>query len=79
MLSRFSCVQLFPILWTVAHQALLTMEFSGKNTGMGCHALLQWIFLKQELNPRFLSLLHCRQFLYHRATEETQADLSITD
>ena len=28
MLSRFSHVQLFATLWTVAHQALLSMEFS---------------------------------------------------
>ena len=28
MLSRFSCVQLFKILWTVAHQAPLFMGFS---------------------------------------------------
>ena len=33
----------------------------GKNTGVGCHALLQWVFLTQEFNP---SLLHCRQILY---------------
>ena len=35
---------------------------SGKNTGVGCHFLLQGIFLTQELNP---GLLHCRQILYH--------------
>ena len=29
---------------------------------MGCHFLLQGIFLTQELN---LGLLHCRQILYH--------------
>ena len=28
MLSRFSCVQLFAVLWTVACQAPLSMEFS---------------------------------------------------
>ena len=33
-----------------------------KNTGMGCHFLLQGIFPTQELN---LGLLHCRQILYH--------------
>ena len=33
----------------------------GKNTGVGCHGLLQGIFLTQELNP---GLLHCRQILY---------------
>ena len=34
---------------------------SGKNTGMGCHSLLQGIFLTQGLNP---GLLHYRQILY---------------
>ena len=34
----------------------------GKNTGVGCHDLLQKIFLTQGLNP---GLLHCRQILYH--------------
>ena len=33
-----------------------------KNTRMGCHALLQYIFLTQGLN---LGLLHCRQILSH--------------
>ena len=28
VLSRFSCVPLFATLWTVAHQALLSMGFS---------------------------------------------------
>ena len=35
---------------------------AGKNTGVGCHSLLQGIFLNQGSNP---SLLHCRQILYH--------------
>ena len=30
----------------------------GKNTGMGCHALLQGIFLTQGWNPWLLCLLH---------------------
>ena len=34
----------------------------GKNTDVGCHSLLQDIFLTQGLNP---GLLHCRQILYH--------------
>ena len=33
----------------------------GKNAGVGCHALLQGIFLIQGSNP---SLLHCRWILY---------------
>ena len=44
-LSRFLCLWYFP----------------GKNTGMGCHSLLQGIFPTQGLNP---GLLHCKQFLY---------------
>ena len=35
---------------------------SGRNTGVGCHSLLQGIFLTQGLN---LGLPHCRQILYH--------------
>ena len=30
----------------------------GKNTGVGCHAVLQGIFLNQGLNPHLLHLLH---------------------
>ena len=33
-----------------------------KNTGVGCHAVLQGIFPTQGSNP---GLLHCRQILYH--------------
>ena len=36
-------------------------DFPGKDTGVGCHFLLQGIFLSQGLNP---GLLHCRQTLY---------------
>ena len=34
----------------------------GKNTGVGCHALLQGIFTTQGLNS---GLSHCRRILYH--------------
>ena len=34
----------------------------GKNTGVGCHALLQRIFLAQGLNP---GLSYCGQILDH--------------
>ena len=37
-------------------------DFPGKNTGVGCHSLLQGIVLTQGSN---LGLLHCRQILYH--------------
>ena len=36
-------------------------DYPGYNTGLSNHALLQGIFLTQELN---LGLLHCRQILY---------------
>ena len=44
MLGCFSHVWLFVTPWTVAHKAPLSMGFSGKNTGVGCHFLLQGIF-----------------------------------
>ena len=34
----------------------------GKNTGVGCHILLQRIFPTQRMNP---GLPHCRWILYH--------------
>ena len=37
-------------------------DFPGRNTGVGCHALLQGIFPTPGSNPGFL---HCRQVLYH--------------
>ena len=47
----------FATPWTVAHG-----DSPGKNTGVGCHSLLQGIFLTQGSHP---GLLHCRQILYH--------------
>ena len=46
----FSCVRLSVILWTAACYTPL-----GKNTEVGCHALVQGIFPTQGLN---LGLLH---------------------
>ena len=40
----------------------------GKNTGVGCHDLLQGIFPTQGLDP---GLLHCRQILYHLSHQES--------
>ena len=34
--------------WTVAHQAPLSMGFSGKNTGVGSPALLQGVFQSRD-------------------------------
>ena len=49
-----SCVWLFVTLWTVACPAPLSMDSPGKNTGVGCHCLLQRIFPTQRLNPYLL-------------------------
>ena len=58
MLSHFSCVQLCVTLWTVACQVPLSMNSTGKNTGVGYHFLLQGIFLTQGSNLGLLCLLH---------------------
>ena len=59
--KSLSSVRLFTTPWTVAYQASPSMDFPGKNTGVGSHFLLQEIFLTQGLNP---GLPHCRQTLY---------------
>ena len=52
-------------LWPV--RLLCLWDFPGKNTGVGCHFLLQGIFLTQGWN---LHLLFGRRILYHWATRE---------
>ena len=46
-------------LWPA--RLLCPWDFPGKNTGVGCHFLLQGIFLTQGSNP---GLQHCRKTLY---------------
>ena len=41
--------------WTVAHQAPLSMGFSGKNTGVGSPALLQGVFQRRHWTWVFCS------------------------
>ena len=50
-------VWLFSTPWTLARQAPLSMGSPGKNTGVGCHVLLQGIFLIQGSNPLLLKAL----------------------
>ena len=57
MLSHVSHVQLCVMLWTIACQAPSPWVSPGKNPGVGCHALLQGIFLTQGSNPHLLCLL----------------------
>jgi len=61
LLSHFSHVQLF----ACPPGSSVHGDSPGKNTGVGCHALLKVIFPTQELNPSLLCLLHCRRVLYH--------------
>ena len=56
-----SHVQLFPNPWTVDTRLLCPWDFSGKNTRVDCHFLLQGIFPTQESN---LGLLHHREILH---------------
>ena len=49
---------LFATPWTVPTRLLWPWDYPGKNTGVGCHCLLQRIFLTQESNPCLLCLLH---------------------
>ena len=58
LLSHFSRVPLSMTLRTVAYQAPHPWDAPSKNTGVGCHALLQRIFLTQGSNPHLLCLLH---------------------
>ena len=48
----------FAMLRLIACQVLCLWDFPGRNTGVGCHFLLQRIFPIQELNPYLLRLLH---------------------
>ena len=51
-----SHVRLFVAQRTVAQQAPLSWNFPDKDTGAGCHFLLQGLFPTQRLNPCLLHL-----------------------
>ena len=60
---------LSPVLHFATHQAprlLCPWDSPSKNTGVGCHALLQGIFLTQGSDPRFLVSCIGREVLYHQ-------------
>ena len=55
----FSCLVMSDALWPHGLQParlLCPWDFPGKSTGVGCHALLEWIFPTQGWNP---GLLRC--------------------
>ena len=60
MLSR---LQLFGRDWSPPVSSVHGI-FQTRNTGVGCHFLLQGIFLTKGQNPGLLCLLHCSQILY---------------
>ena len=51
-------VRLFTIPGTMNARLLCSWNFPGKNTGVGCHFLLQAIFQTQRSNPNLLWLPH---------------------
>ena len=59
--QSLSHVRLFATPWSVAHQAHLSIDSPGMNSGVDSPSLLQRIFLTQGLNPG----LHYRWILYH--------------
>jgi len=48
-------IQLVVAPWTAAARILCPWDFPGKNIGVGCHFLLQGIFLTQGIEPSFLA------------------------
>ena len=53
---------------------LCPWDFPGKDTGVGCHFLLQGIFPTQGSNP---GLLYCRQILYQLSYKESSGSCQI--
>ena len=56
-----SCETLCDPMNCIPTRLLCPWNFLGKSAGVGCHFLLQGIFLNWGLNP---GLVHCRQTLY---------------
>ena len=70
LLSHFSHVWLLQPYGLLPTRLLCPWDSPGKNTGVGCHVLLQGIFPTQGPYSHLLQLLHCRQFLYCWATRK---------
>ena len=68
--QHFSYVWLLQPYGLQPARLLCPCDFPGKNTGMGCHSLLQEIVPTQGSNPH---LLHCRWFLYRWAARGAQS------
>ena len=71
-----------PMDCSCPHRLLCPWDFPGKNTEVGCHFLLQGIFLAQGSKPCFFCLLHFRQILYplsHQGSPLLQGIFPIRD
>ena len=69
-----SCSVVSNSLWPLGLQParlLCLWDFSGKNTGVGCHIFPRGIFPNQRLNLDLLCLLHCRQVVYALSHRES--------
>ena len=64
VLNCCGCVRWLYNIWTVATRLLCPWDSPGKNTGVGCCALLQGVFPTQESNLYLRCLLDCKQVLY---------------
>ena len=69
MLSCFSHIQIFMTPRTLLARLLSPWDSPGKNTEVGCLALLQGIFPTEGSNP---GLQHCRQILYQLSHRKPQ-------
>ena len=74
VILSLSHVQLSPAHGLQPIKFLCPSDFPGKNTGVGCLALLQGIFPTQGSNP---SLLHCRRTLLAEPHEKPKTDRQI--
>ena len=79
VLCHSSHVWLFAALWTIDRPArlLCPRDSPGKNTGVGCHALLQGIFPTHGSNPHLLHLLHWQAGFLPLASPGNPLDLHI--
>ena len=62
-----SCLTLWDPMDYSLSSSSVHLDSPGKNTGVGCYALLQGIFPSQGLNPAFPQ---CRWILYHLSHRE---------
>ena len=64
------CLTLFHLMVCSLPGSSVHGDSPGKNTGVGCHALIQGIFPTQGLNP---GLPHCRWITYHLSHQELKS------